>query len=212
MRAGSLDQTPVVRLSGNHLYLLSHLSSSPAHKAYSFLFFMFKFISIVFMHVFLCGEPVHLSAGACGSRRILDSLGLDLEVVMSHLRWALEIRLRSSTRDVCAHGALSSSDLKKNQHTDNKFYFYVLIHVYYQVWLRFKLHISLSGHSFLSLFLTSNSFPSSFMSYMLVYLDLYSTCKTNVTFFFLCLVYSISYDDLRSHALYCKIIFFFMGQ
>lgn len=33
---GSLDQTPVVRLGGNHLYLLSPLSSSPAHKAYSF--------------------------------------------------------------------------------------------------------------------------------------------------------------------------------
>lgn len=109
----SLDQTPVVRLRGNHLYLLSHLSSSPTHKVYSFLFFMFKFILIVLMHVFLCGEPVHLRAGACGSRRILDSLGLDLEVVMSHLRWVLEIRLRSSARDVCAlnHGALSSSHL-----------------------------------------------------------------------------------------------------
>lgn len=111
--AVSLDQTPVVRLEENHLYLLSHFSSSPAHKAYSFLFFMFKVILIVFTHVFLCGEPVHLHADACGSRRILDSLGLDLEVVMSHLRWVLEIRLRSSARDVCAlnHGVLSSSHL-----------------------------------------------------------------------------------------------------
>lgn len=65
------------------------------------------------MHVCfcVCGPPVYLSAGACRGRRILDFLGLDFCVVMRHLRWVLDIKLRSSARDGCAldHGAISPS-------------------------------------------------------------------------------------------------------
>lgn len=79
---GALIQ--VVRLGGTYLYQLS-LLADPRLADSSFL----KCILVLnFATVSLC-VYVHMSVGACGGHKVLDSLEPELKMVVSYLTWVL---------------------------------------------------------------------------------------------------------------------------